>query len=127
MSDATAGFFGALQQRGHEPLLERMDRVFRFELDEDGRSERWVLTVRRGDLYVTRDKRDADCVLTTSRETFDRVVRGETRPLAAWLRNDIAVEGQLYPLLMLGRLLPMPPGAHDPRELARTLIPVGTT
>lgn len=125
MSGTTAGFFAALQVRGHEPLLERMDRVFRFELDKDGHTEYWMLTVRRGELRVTREKRDADCVIATLRDTFDRIVRGETKPLAAWLRNEIAVEGQLFPLIMLERLLPAPPGAHDPRQLARSLVPVG--
>jgi hypothetical protein len=116
-------FFAAICRRGHEPLLERTNADLRFDLFEDGRdAEQWRLNIRWGDLCVSRGPEDADCVITADRVTFDRIARGETKPLAAWLRNEIAVEGRLNPLIMLERLLPGPPGAHDPRALAEAVI-----
>jgi hypothetical protein len=122
LSNPTDEFFAGLSRRGYEPLLQRMDRVLRFDLSEDGQTVHWLLTVRRGELVVSQGEGGADCVITTSRKTFDRIARGETKALAAWLRNLIAVEGQLYPLIMLERLLPGPPGAHDPRAIATSLL-----
>lgn len=118
----TEEFFAGVSRRGHEPLLERIDQTVRIDLHDDGRTDHWKLSVRRGDLKVSREPGDADCVITTTRDVFERVVTGRTKPLAAWLRNQIAVEGRLYPLLMLDRLLPSPPGAHDPRALAAPLL-----
>jgi hypothetical protein len=122
VASPTAEFFDGLSRRGHEPLLERMDGVVRFELSADGRTEQWTLHIRRGNLVVSRDGGDADCVLKTTLRSFDRIARGETKPLAAWLRNQIAVEGRLYPLIMLERLVPGPPGAHHPRGYAAGLL-----
>jgi hypothetical protein len=122
LSSPTAEFFAGVSRRGHEPLLERMDGKLRFDLSAGGRTQRWTLHVRRGNLAVTREEEDADCIITCSLRTFDRIARGETKPLAAWLRNQIAVEGRLYPLVMLERLLPGPPGSHDPRDYAAAVI-----
>jgi putative sterol carrier protein len=114
----TEEFFADLGQRGHEPLLERTDQTVRIDLREDGQTEHWRLMVRHGDLRVSRDPEHAECVITTTRDVFDQVVTGRTKPLAAWLRNQITVEGRLQALLTLERLLPSRPGAHDPRTLA---------
>lgn len=122
MPSPTDEFFAALRERGHEPLLERVDQTVRVDMREDGHTEHWRLTVRHGDLRVSQDHGDADCVITTTRDVFDRIASGRTKPLPAWLRNDIVIEGRLYPLLVLERLLPAPPGSHDPRALAESMI-----
>jgi hypothetical protein len=118
----TDEFFAGLDQRGHEPLLERVDQTVRVDLREDGHTDHWRLVVRHGVLRVTRDHGDADCVITTTRAVFDQIASGRTKPLPAWLRNQITIEGRLYPLLVLERLLPAPPGAHDPRVLAAPMV-----
>jgi hypothetical protein len=132
--DPTAEFFDGLARRRHEPLLERMSYVLRFDLGDGERREHWTLAVRRGDLAVARGDFDParrpdmqgadqpDCVITASRATFDRIAGGETKPVTAWLRNQIAVEGRLQPLIMLERLLPGPPDAHDPRAIVATRL-----
>jgi hypothetical protein len=123
MPNSTMEFFAEMGRRGHEPLLEWLNVELRFDLFEDGHDLRqWRLSIRRGHLGVTEGPGKADCVITAARPTFDRIARGETKPLAAWLRNQIAVEGRLQPLIMLERLLPGPPGAHDPRALAEVIM-----
>jgi hypothetical protein len=132
--DPTAEFFDGLARRRHEPLLERMNTLVRFDLGEGEQRERWTLAVRRGDLAVAegdvdpagrpelREADRPDCVITTSRATFDQIAGGRTKPLSAWLRNQIAVEGRLQPLIMLERLLPGPPDAHDPRAVVASRL-----
>lgn len=122
VSSPTEEFFADLSQRGHEPLLERTEQTVRLDLREDGRTEHWRLMVRYGSVRVSRDQADAECVITATRDVFDQVVTGRTKPLAAWLRNEMTVEGRLYALLMLERLLPSRPGAHDPRALAAPMM-----
>lgn len=122
VSSPTEEFFTGLSRCAHEPLLERITETVRFDLHEDGHTGHWRLAVARGDLRVTREEKDADCVITTTRDVFDRIVSGKTKPMAAWLRNQIAIEGRLHALLMLDRLLPSPPGSHDPRTLAAPLL-----
>ena len=66
-----------------------------------------------------REEREADCVIHAEEAYFDRIACGEVKPLTAWLRNEIAVDGRFQFLVMLERVLPGPPGAHDPRALAQ--------
>jgi hypothetical protein len=127
--DPSAEFFAGLVRRRHEPLLERLNAVVQFNVGDGAQRERWTVAVRRGDLAVAqgdidpvrrpelRDAGQPDCVITTSRATFNRIASGRTKPLSAWLRNQVAVEGRLQPLILLARLLPGPPDAHDPRAI----------
>ena len=123
MRNSTTEFFAEMGRRGHEPLLERMNTELRFDLSEDGRdTQHWRLSIQHGRLSVSQGTGEAECVITATRPAFDRIVRGETKPVTAWIRNEIAVEGRLQPLIMLDRLLPGPRGAHDPRALAEVTI-----
>lgn len=58
-------------------------------------------------------------MISTQLQFFDKVTRGEANPIAALLRNEITVQGNLLLFHYFQRLLPGPPGAHDPRELVR--------
>jgi hypothetical protein len=127
--DPTVDFFDGVARRRHEPLLERVSTVVRFDLGDGQQRDLWTLVVRRGDLAVAHgesdpaqrpDMHDTDrpeCVISTSRAIFERIAGGRTKPMTAWLRNEVVVEGRLSPLIMLERLLPGPPDAHDPRAM----------
>ena len=64
MADATAEFFDALVERGHEPLLENATGTVRFDLNEGKKTDRWLVTVTKGDLAVSRQNLRADCVVS---------------------------------------------------------------
>ncbi|SCL18105.1 Putative sterol carrier protein [Micromonospora rhizosphaerae] len=119
MTDPIAEFFDGLYRRGHERRLEKRSGIMRFDLACGEQVEHWVLAIDGGDLSVSREARDADCVLYSDRDFFGRVVAGEAKPLTAMVRNDIRVEGKLSLFIMFERLLPGPPGARDPRDVAR--------
>ena len=72
VADATTEFFDDLSRRGHDPLLERVTATFRFDLVHGGKTDRWLVTVTKGDLAVSRQNRKADCVL--------RADQGAVRP-----------------------------------------------
>jgi putative sterol carrier protein len=118
MADATADFFDELVRRGHEPMLEKVSATVRFDLADDGRTERWLVSVDKGDVAVSRRNAKADCVIRMDKALFQRLANGEVNAMAALLRGAIAVEGDPQLIVLFQRLLPSPPGSRDPRTSA---------
>jgi putative sterol carrier protein len=105
VTDATAAFFEELAQRGYEPRAEMMRGSVRFDLRRGRRTERWLLSVDRGALAVSRKNAAADAVLRTDEALFERLIRGEVNPMAALLRGALTIEGDGRMLLVFQRLL----------------------
>jgi putative sterol carrier protein len=123
MSNPTDEFFDGLHHRGHEPLLQEAVGTIRFDLGTDAGTDRWFVAVRKGDLRVSRDGPEPDCVVRTRRAHFDRFAVGEADIFAAWTRNQVTVEGDLRLASLFRQVLPGPPGAHHPRAFARERRP----
>ena len=109
MVDATAQFFESLSSRGHEPLLEKTTGTMRIELGNGQKTERWLVTVDKGDLDVSHRSAKADCTVKARKEVFEGLARGEVNAMAAFLRGTIAVEGDAELLVLFQRLFPDPP------------------
>ena len=110
VTDATTEFFRGLQERGHEPALEKTTGTLRFDISDGGtRPTRWAVDIRRGDLSISHRNAKADCVLKADHALFDGVVRGEINPIAALLRGAMSAEGDLRLLIGFQRLFPDPP------------------
>jgi hypothetical protein len=107
-SDSIAEFFAELGRRGHEPLLERARGSARFDVADGKRTERWLLTIDRGDLRVSRRNAAADCVVRVDRPSFERAVNGELNLMAAALRGAFEMGGDPRFLVLLQRLFPRP-------------------
>jgi hypothetical protein len=115
MSNATSTFFGDLSRHGSERLLKKTSGTIRFDLAHDHEIDYWLVTISKGDVQVSRQKRDADTVIHAETAFFDRMVSGQAQPVTAWLRNDITAEGEFRLVILLERLLPPPSGGHHPR------------
>jgi len=124
MSDShnqtVAAFFDELGSRGHEPLLGKATGSARFDVVDSKRTERWLLTIDKGDIGVSRKNAAADCVLRSNKATFDGVVAGEVNVLAAVLRGAVAVQGDPKLLVLLQRLFPRPSGRRPRRRHSST-------
>jgi putative sterol carrier protein len=107
-SDAIAEFFAELGQRGHEPLLENASGSARFDVTGGKRTERWLLTIDKGDLAVSRTNAAADCVVRVDRAAFERAVKGKFNLMAAALRGELTIGGDPRLLVLLQRLFPRP-------------------
>jgi glycogen debranching enzyme len=118
MRDRTAEFFDGLSRRGHVSSLGKIRGTVRFDLTRDQQVAHWFVTIACGDISVSREERDADCVVQADQAFFEHIAAGETKPLAGMMRNEIAVEGRLLLFLVLDRMLPGPPDAHHPRRVA---------
>jgi putative sterol carrier protein len=119
VSGVTEAFFAELGRRGRERLLRKTTASIRFDIEHDGGLDHWLVAISDGHVEVSREVRDADTVIRTDRTFFERMTRGEAKPLPAWLRNDLTSEGSFRFIVLLERLFPPPPGARHPRAVAR--------
>jgi putative sterol carrier protein len=109
MGAATDEFFEGLSQRGHDPLLETTTGTVRLDLTKNGKVERWLLTIDKGDVDVSHRRTAPDCTVIAPAELFDRIASGEENAFAAALRGDVVVGGDTKLLVRLQRLFPSPP------------------
>lgn len=115
MSDPTGEFFDRLARHGHERVLEEATGTVRFDIEHDHGVDHWHVTVNRGDIRVSREKRDADCVVHIKKALFDRIACGEAFIYTAWLRNELTAEGDLRLGRLFQRVMPPSRSAHHPR------------
>ena len=104
MAQTTAEFFEQLAEREHEPLLEKVTGTLRFDLKDNGRTARWRVAIKKGDIKVSRANEAADGVFRTDRKTFDKVVAGKANPFASILRGTVDVEGDTELVVLFQRI-----------------------
>lgn len=116
MSDPTREFFYELDKRGHEPMLRKATGRLRFDLTDGSGTAHWLVTVKKGDVSVSRGNDNADCVVTTDRPLFEAIVRGEKNAMAAILRGEIEIEGDRELLVLFQRVFAGPAESVKRRE-----------
>ena len=119
MVDATTRFFEELGRQGFEPLLAKSSGTLRFDLHQGAQTTHWLLQIDRGNLQVRQEDREADTVVGSAPRLFDELVTGGENAIAALLRGDMTVAGDLRLLLQVERLLPGPADSQGPRRAFR--------
>jgi putative sterol carrier protein len=84
------------------------------------RTERWLLTIDKGEVAVSRKNAAADSVVRADKALFERAVAGERNFFAAVLRGEVAIEGDAKLLVLLQRLFPRPSGRRRRRRPSAT-------
>ena len=110
--DPIAKFMDGVASRGHEPSLAKATGTLRFEVVDGKQTERWLLTVSRGELAVSRKNAHADVTLRAPRALFEQIFRGKTNATAAFLRGALQIEGDVELIVLVQRLLPGPPASR---------------
>ena len=54
MPQTTTEFFDQLAEREHEPLLEKVNGTLRFDLKDNGKTARWRVAIKKGNIAVSR-------------------------------------------------------------------------
>nr|WP_240942350.1 SCP2 sterol-binding domain-containing protein [Planosporangium thailandense] len=95
-----------------------LDGTLRFDLVGSDGTDHWFLVISNGDVRVSRECRDADCVVRVDRMLFDQIMTGEANALASFLGHRLTVEGQLLFFTAVKQTFPGPRAARHPRSLA---------
>ncbi|MFI7429780.1 SCP2 sterol-binding domain-containing protein [Micromonospora sp. NPDC049836] len=119
MVDATTRFFEEMDRRGYEPLLAKTAGTLRFDLHEGAHTTHWLLEIDRGRLRVRQQDQEADTVVGADPRLFGELVTGEENAIAALLRGDMTVTGDLRLVLQVERLFPGPPNSRGPHHAFR--------
>jgi hypothetical protein len=114
--DATARFFEQLAERGHVEALEKATGTIGVELQDDGKAERWLVTLDKGDVAVSHRAVAADCTVATSKELFNDLVQGRANAMSSVIRGAIDIEGDSELLVLFQRLFPGPGSAAEGSE-----------
>jgi putative sterol carrier protein len=109
MREATTSFFEGLETDDRRRLVANMHGRLRVELTNGETTERWLVAAENGDLHVSHGNAKPDCTVRTSEDVFEKLVRGEDNPMAAFLRGAVLVEGDSELLVLFQRLFPGPP------------------
>jgi putative sterol carrier protein len=117
--DGIVQFFQKLGRREHEPLLAKVTGRVRFDLVEGGHTDRWLVTVDKGDTAVSHKGGPAECTIRAERALFERLCRGEENAVAAVLRGALVCRGEVELLFAIQRIFPGPPRERRPPSTVR--------
>jgi putative sterol carrier protein len=115
MAEEMDEFLTELGGQRHVRLLERASGTVLVELEDDGRTERWYVNVKRGDVSLSRSMPQGasapDCVLRTKASTFRAIRTGQLNLMAAVLRGLVSIEGKVALVVALQGLFRPSAGA----------------
>jgi putative sterol carrier protein len=117
-ADAVTAFFDNLSSLDNDPSLRKVTSTVRFDLAGGKQTERWLVTIRKGDLTVSHRNVAADTVIRLSRALFERLVSGATNIFPAVLRGEIELEGDYRLMIVLRRLLRAKQAAPESQRAA---------
>jgi putative sterol carrier protein len=101
VAQSTREFFETLEERVDPAKAAGMSSSYLFDIDGVGR---WRVDVENGSAKVTEGGEDAACTISTSDETFQRIVAGELNPTNAYMTGKLKVAGDMAAALKLQNL-----------------------
>ena len=94
-------FFDGLEARADSSKTAGMNNSYLFDIEGAGK---WTVRVEDGKVNVTEGGEDADAVITTSEETFEKIVSGEQNPTSAYMTGKLKVKGDMGAAMKLQKL-----------------------
>jgi putative sterol carrier protein len=94
-------FFESLETRADASKTSGMTNSYLFDIEGAGK---WTVSVDDGKVSVTEGGEDADAVITTSEETFEKIVSGEQNPTSAYMTGKLKVKGDMGAAMKLQKL-----------------------
>jgi putative sterol carrier protein len=94
-------FFEGLETRVDPTKTAGMNNSYLFDIDGAGK---WKVDVQDGSVKVTEGEQPADVTITTSEETFDKIVSGEQNATSAYMTGKLKVKGDMGAAMKLQKL-----------------------
>ena len=94
-------FFDTLESRVDTSKTAGMNNSYLFDIEGAGK---WTVRVDDGKVNVTEGGENADAVITTSEETFEKIVSGEQNPTSAYMTGKLKVKGDMGAAMKLQKL-----------------------
>jgi putative sterol carrier protein len=94
-------FFDTLESRADASRTAGMTNSYLFDVEGAGK---WTVSVDDGKVSVREGGEDADAVITTSEETFEKIVSGEQNPTSAYMTGKLKVKGDMGAAMKLQKL-----------------------
>jgi putative sterol carrier protein len=101
MAETVQGFFASLPARADTSKTAGMTNSYLFDIDGVGR---WKVDVDDGTVSVSEGGADADVTISTSKETFEKIIAGEQNPTSAYMTGKLKVKGDMGAALKLQKL-----------------------
>jgi putative sterol carrier protein len=98
---AAKDFFDGLQAQADPAKLAGMTNSYVFDIEGEGQ---WFVNVQDGALSVTEGGGDADATISTSGETFEKIVAGEQNPTTAYMTGKLKIKGDMGAAMKLQKL-----------------------
>jgi putative sterol carrier protein len=98
---AAKEFFDSLTSRADASKLAGMNNTYLFDIEGEGQ---WLVKVSDGTIDVSPGGGDADTTITTSGETFDKIVAGDQNPTTAYMTGKLKIKGDMGAAMKLQKL-----------------------
>ena len=98
---STREFFDTLETRADASKTAGMTNSYLFDIEGAGK---WTVRVDNGAINVSEGGENADAVITTSEETFDKIVSGEQNATSAYMTGKLKVKGDMGAAMKLQKL-----------------------
>jgi putative sterol carrier protein len=94
-------FFESLESRADASKTAGMTNSYLFDIEGAGK---WTVNVNDGIVSVTEGGENADAIITTSEDTFEKIVSGEQNPTSAYMTGKLKVKGDMGAAMKLQKL-----------------------
>jgi putative sterol carrier protein len=94
-------FFETLESRVDASKTAGMNNSYLFDIDGAGK---WKVDVQDGNVNVSEGEGDADVTISTSEDTFEKMVSGEQNPTSAYMTGKLKVKGDMAAAMKLQKL-----------------------
>ena len=98
---AAKEFFDGLATKADPAKLAGMTNSYVFDIEGEGQ---WFVNVQDGALSVNEGVGDADATISTTGETFEKIVAGEQNPTTAYMTGKLKIKGDMGAAMKLQKL-----------------------
>jgi putative sterol carrier protein len=98
---AAKEFFDTLESKADPAKLAGMSNSYVFDIEGEGQ---WHVDVRDGKLAVTEGGGEADATITTSGETFEKIVAGDQNATTAYMTGKLKIKGDMGAAMKLQKI-----------------------